>query len=382
MQSIVNTFREKFGKDPVIVAAPGRVNLIGEHTDYNEGFVLPGAVNKKMYIALASNGSRDVNLFANQYNETFSFSLDGIKPEKDSNWHAYLRGVAYFLQKGSKVGGVDVLIDGDVPVGAGMSSSAALCCGFAFGLNEIFGLGLNRMDIVYIAQKTEHVFAGAMVGVMDQFASLHGKAGHVIKLDCRSMKYEYIPFNFPDYRIVLVNTMVEHSLASSEYNIRRKQCEEGVSVVRKHSGANIKSLRDVSLKELQAHKQEMSEEVFRRCAYVIMESERLHKGCELLQQGDLQGFGNLMYETHEGLSKEYNVSCPELDFLVEQARTFDEVAGSRMMGGGFGGCTINLIEHDAIDRFSDFVKEKYQAEFGKTPEVYTMVFEDGVKIIS
>jgi galactokinase len=382
MQAIINTFREKFGKEPMIVAAPGRVNLIGEHTDYNEGFVLPGAVNKKMIIALVANGSRQVNLFANQYNQTHSFSLDTIKPEKDHNWHAYLRGVAYFMQqKGIRIEGVDVLIDGDVPVGAGMSSSAALCCGFAFGLNEIFKGGLSRLDIVYIAQKTEHVFAGAMVGVMDQFASLHGKAGHVIKLDCRSMEYEYIPFNFPEYRIVLVNSMVEHSLASSEYNIRRKQCEEGVAVMKKFLGEHIKSLRDVPLKELMAHKQDMGEEVYRRCAYVIRESERLLRGCELLSKGDLEGFGKLMYETHEGLSKEYNVSCPELDFLVEQAKTFPEIAGARMMGGGFGGCTINLIEESAVNRFTEFVQGKYQERFNKVPEVYTMIFEDGVKVV-
>jgi galactokinase len=195
------------------------------------------------------------------------------------------------------------------------------------------------------------------------------------------MQYEYIPFRFPDYKVVMVNTMVEHSLASSEYNVRRKQCEEGVAIMKKHLGENIKALRDVPLAELEAHKEEMSPEVFRRCSYVLKENDRLLKGCELLKQGDLQAFGKLMYETHEGLSKDYNVSCKELDFLAEQAKTFKEVAGSRMMGGGFGGCTINLVQEECVERFTSFIKEKYQATFKIEPEVYTMQIEDGVKVI-
>jgi galactokinase len=381
-QIIAKKFQELYGKKPLIIAAPGRVNLIGEHTDYNEGFVLPGAIDKKMYVAVAANGTDTINLYANQYQQSFSFSIKDIKAEKDWQWHTYLRGVVFLLQeRGCDVKGTDVIIDGDVPVGAGMSSSAALCSGFGFGLNELYGFGLQRMDLAHIAQKTEHIFAGVMVGIMDMFASLHGKAGNVIKLDCRSMEYEYIPFDFPDYRIVLVNTMVEHSLASSEYNVRRKQCEEGVAIMRTFIKGDVKSLRDVPLAELELHKKDMSADVFKRCYYVITESERLLKGCEFLQQGDLNNFGRLMYETHEGLSKLYNVSCKELDFLTNQARTFQQVAGARMMGGGFGGCTINLVKQESVDSFSSFIKVKYESEFQKSPEIYITQIEDGVKVL-
>jgi galactokinase len=382
MQSIVRTFKDRYGKEPLVVAAPGRVNLIGEHTDYNEGFVLPAAVDKKMFVALAPNGTSTVNVYASAYDQSYSFEVTRIEAVKETKWYSYLKGVIYLIQERNKnVEGVDVIIDGNVPVGAGMSSSAALSSGFAFGLNEVFQLGLTRMDIAHIAQKTEHIFLGVMVGIMDMFASLHGKAEHVIKLDCRSMEYEYIPFRFPDYKIVLVNTMVEHSLASSEYNVRRKQCEEGVAIMKKHLGENIKTLRDVPLKELEAHKDEMSGEVYRRCSYVLKENERLLRGCEMLKAGDLEGFGKLMYETHEGLSKDYNVSCKELDLLVEHAKTFKEVAGSRMMGGGFGGCTINLVQEECVERFTTFIKEKYKAAFNKDPEVYITQIEEGVRVI-
>ena len=382
MQSIVRTFKDRYGKEPLVVAAPGRVNLIGEHTDYNEGFVLPAAVDKKMFVALAPNGTSTVNVYASAYDQSYSFDVNKIEAVKETKWYSYLKGVIYLIQeRNKKVKGVDVIIDGNVPVGAGMSSSAALSSGFAFGLNEVFQLGLTRMDIAHIAQKTEHIFLGVMVGIMDMFASLHGKAEHVIKLDCRSMEYEYIPFRFPDYKIVLVNTMVEHSLASSEYNVRRKQCEEGVAIMRKHLGENIKTLRDVPLKELEAHKDELSAEVYRRCSYVLKENERLLKGCDMLKAGDLEGFGKLMYETHDGLSKDYNVSCKELDLLVEHAKTFKEVAGSRMMGGGFGGCTINLVQEECVERFTTFIKEKYKAAFNKEPEVYITQIEEGVKVI-
>lgn len=383
MDAIRKKFEELYAKKPLIVVSPARVNLIGEHTDYNQGFVLPGAVDKKMIVAIAPNGTDTVQLFANEYSESFSFSLADITPRKKEGWTSYMIGVIYFLQqRGCNVLGVDVLIDGNVPVGAGMSSSAALCSAFGFALNELFEFGLNRMDLVYIGQKTEHEFVGVMVGVMDQFASLHGKAGHVIKLDCRSMEYEYIPFNFPDHKIVMVNSMVKHSLAGTEYNVRRQQCEEGVSVMKQFLPGDIKSLRDINLTDLQAHKYDLNEEVYNRCLYVVTENERLLKGCELLQAGDLDGFGKLMYETHQGLSKLYSVSCEELDLLAKQAHTFKGVKGTRMMGGGFGGCTINLVENDAVEGFIPFIKEKYFQHFNQETEVYITQTDDGTKVIA
>lgn len=336
MDNIRKKFDEIYHQQPLIVASPGRVNLIGEHTDYNEGFVMPGAIDKRMYVAVAANGTNTITLYANEYSQYYSFSIHGIQPNIEWEWHGYLSGVVYFLQqKGCHVKGIDVLIDGDIPVGAGMSSSAALCSAFGFALNELFGFGLSRMDLAYIGQKTEHAFAGARVGIMDQFASLHGKAGHVIKLDCRSMEYEYIPFHFPDHKIVMVNSMVKHSLGDTEYNVRRQQCEEGVSIMKQFL-PDMVSLRDLSLADLEAHKSELTKLVYNRCLYVVQEKERLLKGCEFLLQGNLNSFGQLMYETHQGLSKLYEVSCEELDFLAERAHAHPGVTGTRMMGGGFG----------------------------------------------
>lgn len=378
-ESIRQQFIQKYQKEPLIVSAPGRVNLIGEHTDYNEGFVLPGAIDKRINVAIAENGTDEVNVFAQDFNESFTFSLSDIKPTK--GWTTYILGVTHhIIQKGKTVHGVDVWIDGNVPVGGGMSSSAALCSGYGFALNEMFQLGFSRLDLAYIGQLTEHNFAGVKVGIMDQFASLHGKKGHVMKLDCRSMQYEYIPFDFPDYKIVMVNSMVSHSLASSEYNVRRQQCEEGVSILKKHY-PEIHSLRDVDLEKLQRHQSELPEVVYRRCRYVITEKDRLLQGCQALQNHDLETFGDLMYTTHTGLSKDYEVSCPELDFLAESARPMAEVSGTRMMGGGFGGCTINLVIGKEVDTFSKKIQKLYQERFGKTPEVYITQIEDGVTII-
>ena len=378
-EDIRKQFTQRFKKEPIIISAPGRVNLIGEHTDYNEGFVLPGAIDKRINIALARNETDFVNVFAQDFNDSFSFSLNDIKPSK--GWTTYILGVTHHIQqKGKKLHGVDVWIDGNVPVGGGMSSSAALCSGYGFALNELFHLGFSRLDLAYVGQLTEHTFAGVKVGIMDQFASLHGKKDHVIKLDCRSMEYEYIPFHFPDYKIVMVNSMVSHSLASSEYNVRRQQCEEGVGILKK-SYPSIHSLRDVSPDQLEKHKSELPEVVYRRCKYVIEEKDRLLIGCEELRKGDLIAFGKLMYTTHQGLSKDYEVSCPELDFLAENAREIPQVAGTRMMGGGFGGCTINIVETGFIESFSKKIKDAYNKQFGKTPEVYITQIEDGVSVL-
>ncbi len=372
-------FNDLFGKQPLFYSSPGRVNLIGEHTDYNEGFVLPGAVDKSIYIAIAKNDSDRLNVYANQFNEQMEVSVNELKPVE--GWFTYLAGMMYHLKKkGLPIGGVDVIIDGDVPVGAGMSSSAAICSAFGFALNELYCLGLNRMELALTGQKTEHSFAGVKCGIMDQFASLHGKAGYVMKLDCRNLQYEYIPFDFPEYRIVLVNSMVSHSLASSEYNTRRQQCEAGVKMMQQFvEGA--KSLRDIPKGTLELHKNEIPVEIYKRCHYVVTENERLLNGCALLAKGDIQSFGQLMYQTHQGLSKEYEVSCAELDFLVDTAKTIEGVAGARMMGGGFGGCTINLVKMEHIPAFEKGMKKAYLHRFNKDAEVYITQIEDGAKRI-
>lgn len=380
MYSIRKKFVERFGREPLLVSSPARVNLIGEHTDYNEGFVLPGAVDKKMYVAIAINDSNTINAYANEFDETFSFSVDDMKIVMKEGWSSYILGVAYFVrERGHEIHGVDVLIDGNVPVGAGMSSSAALCSAFGFALNTLFDCKLSRMDLAYIGQITEHKFVGVMCGIMDQFASLHGKAGNVMKLDCRSMQFEYIPFDFPDHKIVMVNSMVKHSLAGTEYNIRRQQCEEGVSIMKKYI-PEAKSLRDIPLEKLNEHRDDIPEEVFTKCYFILTENQRLLTGCKLLEAGDLAGFGKLMFETHQGLSKLYKVSCAELDFLAETAHDFDGVTGTRMMGGGFGGCTINLVKKDKVDAFSTYIKAAYKKRFGRDTEIYITQIEDGTKL--
>ncbi len=373
-------FREKFGKQPIIIAAPGRVNLIGEHTDYNQGFVLPGAVDKKIYMAVAENDSNTVNIYARQFDTNFSFSLDNIHPVK--GWPTYLLGVSfYMLQAGATMRGLDVIIDGDIPVGAGMSSSAALCSAFGIAVNHVFENSFSAMQLAFIGQKTEHHFAEVQCGIMDQFASLHGKAGHVMKLDCRNLEYEYIPFDFPHHRIVLVNSMVSHSLASTEYNTRREQCEEAVAILKEKLNKEVLSLRDITLTELETNKSSLSEIVYRRCRYVLSENDRLLKACELLRKNDLDGFGNLMRQSHEGLSKWYEVSCPELDFLQQKAIEVEGVTGSRMMGGGFGGCTINIVPVDTIEIFSKHITQAYTGEYGKSPEIYITQLDQGASVV-
>ncbi len=376
-KEIREQFFQRYKKHPVVFAAPGRINLIGEHTDYNQGFVLPGAVDKKIYIAIAKNDDNVLNVYANQYNQQLSFSLQNIHPVK--GWATYLLGIIFNLQqKNFSITGIDVVIDGDVPLGAGMSSSAAVCSAFGFALNEIFELGLSRMELALLGQETEHNFAGLQCGIMDQFASLHGRAGYVMKLDCRSLQYEYIPFNFPDYKIVLVNTMVTHSLASSEYNVRRKQCEEGVAILAKYF-PGINSLRDVSLEKLELHKNDLPDVVYKRCSFIVNENDRLLQGCEVLKNGNIEAFGKIMFTAHEGLSKWYEVSCKESDFLVDQAKLFDGVSGARQMGGGFGGCTINIVRTGLVNEFSSYIRDRYIKQFNKEPEIYITQIENGAE---
>ncbi|NLR63708.1 galactokinase [Chitinophaga varians] len=378
IQQTREKFIQLFGKEPLIVVSPGRINLIGEHTDYNDGFVLPAAIDKKIVYAVALNGTRQCNVHAVFTHETVSFSLDNVVPTP--GWINYLMGVVYQLQQGNyPVEGFDCVIAGDIPVGAGMSSSAAVEGGLVAALDEIFQYGMSRMDMALLGQRAEHSFPGVKCGIMDQFANLHGKKDQVVRLDCRSLEYEYFPFDFPEYRIVLCNSMVHHSLASSEYNVRRQQCEEGVATIQAQH-PEVKSLRDATMPMLEAVKVQLPAKVYDRCKYVIEEIQRVQDATTLLKKGDLQAFGQLMYATHEGLSALYEVSCPELDFLVSLAKERPEVAGARVMGGGFGGCTINLVKQDKVDAFRDFVTTRYQQQFGKVPEIYVTTIENGTTV--
>ena len=376
---IPRQFQQYFGNPGLLAAAPGRVNLIGEHTDYNLGFVLPGAIDRNIYVSLSPSPHPFLNVQAFEYREQFSFSLDDMHPVK--GWPTYLLGMIYTIMPEKRLPhGLNVDVAGDVPVGAGMSSSAALCSAFGLALNEIFRLGLSRMEIALAAQKTEQQFAGLQCGIMDPFASLHGKAGHLMKLDCRSLEYEHIPFDFPDLRIILVNSMVSHSLASSEYNLRRQQCDSGVEMLH-NDDPSIHSLRDVSKKTLETYREKMNAVVYMRCRFVVEENQRLLDGCACLNNKDIDAFGRLMFASHEGLSKDYAVSCAESDFLVYAIKGIAGVKGARQMGGGFGGCIITLVEKNAAENFIRDIQREYEKQFNRIPDCYTMVISDGARIV-
>ncbi|WP_044512811.1 galactokinase [Hymenobacter sp. DG25B] len=380
-ESVATDFRQRFSGEPLLVRAPGRVNLIGEHTDYNNGFVLPAAVDHAIYFAVRLNGSRTINLVSHDLQETLSVPLDAVQPS-DHAWANYILGVVAQLQKRNlPLEGFDCVFGGTIPIGAGMSSSAAVECGMAFALNHLLNLGLERMELAHMAQKAEHEYAKVMCGLMDQFASLFGQANHVVRLDCRSLEYAYFPFDTTTNRIVLCNSGVKHSLASSEYNLRRQECEQGVKILRSHY-PNISSLRDATLAQVEAHRQELGDVVYRRCSYVVEENERVVRACQHLEAGDMKSFGQEMYGSHAGLRDKYEVSCRELDVLVEAARTHRGVYGARMMGGGFGGCTINLVAAEQVESFIQHMTAAYQQQLGLPLEIYQATIVDGVGLMA
>lgn len=382
-EQIKEKYFQKFGNandidKPRIFRSPGRINLIGEHTDYNNGFVLPASVDKAVYFVISPRSDNQVILHAADLDETYTFSLDDLsKPEK--SWPQYQIGVIDQIQKaGKKIGGFQTTFGGDVPVGAGMSSSAALECCLLFGLSEIFDLELDRFTIVKMGQKVENEYVGVQSGIMDQFASVFGKEESVIRLDCRSLEYEYFPFLMKDYLLVLCDTSVKHSLASSEYNTRRLECEKGVAILQKYY-PEIKSLRDASPEIVAQHREELGDVVYRRCKFMTEEILRVQEACDFLVQNDMENFGKEMYATHNGLQHEYEVSCDELDFLVEQTLDNSSVLGARMMGGGFGGCTINLVKIDGVEDFEKSMKIAYKEQFGINLPCYRVKITNGTE---
>ncbi|HVF82037.1 MAG TPA: galactokinase [Flavisolibacter sp.] len=373
-------FRQRFAAEPLIACSPGRVNIIGEHTDYNNGFVLPAAVDKGIYVGVSKRADDKIVLYSEEFNEAHESSVSTVAPS-DKHWPNYILGVVDQLNKrGLAINGFNLNLDGDVPVGAGLSSSAAVECAVTFALNELYSLQIPKIAIPEIGQKTEHHFAGAMVGIMDPFASVFGKKDHVIKLDCQSLEYEYVPLKIEGYKIVLLNTNVKHSLASSEYNTRRKECEAGVAMIAK-AGHDVSSLRQVTMEMLRQYVQPVDALIYKRCKYVVEENERLLSACEHLKDGDIEDLGTKMYGSHEGLSREYEVSCPELDFLVDAVRGNPGVLGARMMGGGFGGCTINLIKEEAIDELVDVLSKIYKQAMDKELTAYIAQTADGTSIV-
>lgn len=381
IQKIGEQFVTRYGENFTMVKSPGRVNLIGEHTDYNDGFVLPAAVDKGIYLAMNVNDTNKCRFYALDKLKAFETDISEGIDKSDLGWPNYLLGVVDQLQKhGYEVDGFDCVFGGNVPIGAGMSSSAALEGGVLFGLAELNEWDIPPVEMAKIAQKAENEFVGVQCGIMDQFASLNGKEGHAIKLDCRSLEYEYYPFDRDDIQIVLCDTQIRRELASSEYNVRREQCEQGVELLQQWN-SQIESLRDVELSFLLLHEEEMDPTIFKRCKYVVEENKRVIQACKDLHQGDFDSFGQRMYQSHAGLRLEYEVSCEELDVLVEVARNLDGVFGSRMMGGGFGGCTINLVKEKDVEAFTDQIKEQYNKKIGKEIKVYKTKVSSGTHLI-
>jgi len=374
---IENKFKDLFGGQPRLYRAPGRINLIGEHTDYNDGFVLPASIDKNVVFAIGKNNLDLCRFYAIDLGQSFESNIHFLQ-STSLNWPNYLLGVVDQLKKRDhQLGGFDCVFGSDIPIGAGLSSSAAIESGLAVALNEIFECNESKLDIVKLSQKAENEFVGVNCGIMDQFASVFGKNDHVFRLDCRSLDFIYYPLVLQRTGILLIDTQIKHELASSEYNTRRKECESGIRIISENY-PDIRSLRDVSPEILQEFKNTMNPVIFKRCFYVVHEIERVIAACDDLTNRKIADFGVKMYETHAGLSDDYEVSCPELDFLVNQTMERDDVLGARMMGGGFGGCTINLVNLENMSNFKETISQSYQTKFKKKPLFYEVAITDGV----
>lgn len=374
---IAEKFRKLFNQDGDFFASAGRINLIGEHTDYNGGFVFPGAVDKGIMAEIMLNGTDKVCAFSVDIDEYVEFGLN----EEDAptqSWARYIFGVCReIIKRGGRIGGFNTVFAGDVPLGAGMSSSAALESTFAYALNYLFNLGIDKFELARIGQSTEHNYCGVKCGIMDQFASIFGKKGNLIRLDCKTMEYKYFPFNPVGYKLVLLDSVVKHELASSAYNRRRESCERATLAIRKNH-PEVEFLRDAKREWLNEAKADINDEDYKRAEYVIGEVQRVLDVCDALERGDYETVGQKMYETHYGMSKLYEVSCEELDFLNEVAKECG-VTGSRVMGGGFGGCTINLVKEEKYDAFIEKAKASFKEKFGHEPKVYDVVISDGAR---
>lgn len=382
-QDVLLKFRERCSAEPLLIRSPGRINLIGEHTDYNNGFVMPAAIDYGTFFALAPAADGQSEVFALKYDQAYAIALDQeIKPVKDPGWVNYLLGIIHqFQQRGHTLKPFKCVFGGNIPIGSGLSSSASLECGFAFALNELNQLDIDKQTLILIAQWSEHNFAGVKCGIMDQFASMMGREGSVIMLDCRSLDYSYSPLKLEGYSIVLCDTKVKHALVDSDYNRRRNECERGVEILRKHY-PEVSSLRDATLPMLEKHKAEFQGKEFNRCRYVIEEIARVTQANDDLKSNNLKSFGEKMFETHRGLSELYEVSCDELDFFVSLARKHHGVIGARMMGGGFGGCTINIVETGSVADFDETIRNSYKTAFNLEPAIYQVKISDGVSIMN
>lgn len=374
-QKVQEIFIRKFKRSPRLFFSPGRINLIGEHIDYNDGFVMPCAINKGMYYAVAINDTDTINIYSRDYEEMFSLHIDNIKPDED--WKNYLLSVLHEFQLAQKkISGFDCVIGANIPSGAGLSSSAALEGGLAFALNEIFEYGFSREQLAFLCQQAEHGFPQVNCGIMDQYANMFGKKEEAIFLDCMKLRHENLPLHLGEYSLVLINTKVHHALAASAYNTRRNECETGLKIIRDNS--SYKSFREIkNSKVLKRFEEKMGRYVLKRCTFVVEEIQRTKEAARLLKKKKIKEFGALMFQSHDGLSDLYKVSCAELDFLVKFARSNEDVIGARMMGGGFGGCTINIVKASSKDKFIAEALASYKKEFQNAAESYDVVTADG-----
>ena len=374
---IAEKFKTLFGEDGDFFASAGRINIIGEHTDYNGGYVFPGAVDKGIMAEIKLNGTDKVHVYSLDMDEYVEFGLN----EEDvpaQSWARYIFGVCReTIKRGGKIAGFDTVFAGDVPLGAGMSSSAALESTYAFALNYLFDCNIDKFELARIGQSTEHNYCGVKCGIMDQFASVFGKAGNLMRLDCKTMEYKYYPFHPEGYRLVLLDSVVKHELASSAYNKRRESCERAAAAIRKNH-PEVEFLRDARMEWLEEVRTVISEEDYMRAEYVIDEVQRVLDVCDALEKDDYETVGKKMYETHYGMSRLYEVSCEELDYLNDIAKECG-VTGSRVMGGGFGGCTINLVRNELYDSFIEKAKKAFSEKYGHEPKVYDVVISDGAR---
>ena len=376
LKKVQQSFKEHFKTEPLLVFSPGRINLIGEHTDYNDGFVFPAAVNKGIALAITQSESAVSKVYALDKAEFYEFQHDTIKPLQNGAWRNYILGVVSELQKIRKsVGNFNAVFAGDIPAGAGMSSSAALENSFVFGLNELFQLGLTKHEMIRVSQKAEHNFAGVKCGIMDQYASMFGVNKSALLLDCRTLISKPYKIDFKDYILMLINTNVKHDLSESAYNDRREVCEK----VSKSLG--VVALRDASKVDLETIKDQVSEADYQKALYVIQENNRVLQFAEAIEIEDLDLLGELLFQSHHGLSRHYKVSCAELDFLVDIAKSHPHVLGARMMGGGFGGCTINLVLKSEFKTVKKLVSKRFKTEFGMDCSVYKVKLSQGTHLV-
>lgn len=380
IQKTTKYFQDTFGSQPSqVVLSPGRINIIGEHIDYNDGFVLPAAIDKIICFAFEKNNSNTSKIVAIDLDDTFLIDLSAEVQHDDKVWTNYIRGVIQQLKNNDfQFEGVNCVFSSSIPVGSGLSSSAALECGFLFGMNALFNLNIKPVDIALMGQKAEH-WVGINCGIMDQFSSVMGLENKVIKIDCRTLEYTYHDANFSDYSLILFDSNVKHSLMTSAYNERRQQCEEGIAIV-KSNFPEISSFRDCTPQNIVDLKEKMSADVFKRSLYVVKEINRVILACEALDNGNIELLGQLMFETHDGLSKDYEVSCDELDLLVDLAKKEEAVIGARLMGGGFGGCTINLVKKGNEEAIKEQFTKRYFDAFGIELKIYDVKIGNGTSI--